>query len=197
MEKTIKFGKEARASMMIGLDTAVNLAKVTLGGKGKIVKINYPGMIHSTMDGVTVLKNVAMIDDTEDMGVKAVLEAAEKQVGECGDGTTSVAILLQAILKGGIEAIGNGADPLKIREGIDKAVDIVIEEINKIAVPIKRDSKELYQVAKVSAHGDEEIASLISQAFKEVGEHGSITVRETRKRENSLDIVEGVKIPSG
>jgi chaperonin GroEL len=195
--KTLKFGEDARKKMKVGIDASVDMAKVTLGGKGKIVMINTPGAIHSTMDGVTVLKNIAMTDDIEDMGVKLVLEAAEKQVGECGDGTTSVSILLQAIIDEGIKEIDKGADPLLIRTGIEKAVKIVIKSIEDSAKEVGRDSDEIFQVAKVSAHGDEDIATIIAEAISKTGEHGSVTVEETRGTESYVDIVEGFKVHSG
>lgn len=195
--KVIKEGADCRAAMKVGIDTAVNLAKVTLGGKGRIVMINIPGGIHSTMDGVTVLKNIALTDDTEDMGVKLVLEAAEKQVSMCGDGTTSVSILLQAIINQGMEAIGKGADSLKVRIGVEKAVKIVVDHLERTAIPIGRKSKEIFQIAKISAHDDSDIAKILSDAIGQTGEHSHITVEESRGIETYIDLAEGVKVNSG
>lgn len=195
--KTLKQGKDSRETMLKGLNTAVDMAKVTLGGKGKNVMINTGGMIHTTKDGVTVLRNVAMLDDTEDMGVKLVLEAAENQVKECGDGTTSVSILLQAIINRGLEAVDNGEDLLAVTRGIEKAVKIVVSELERMSKTIKRDGKEVFQIAKVSAHGDEDVADIVAEAIAETGKHSNITVQESKGLETYVELLDGIKYPSG
>lgn len=195
--KTIKRGRDARETMLEGLNTAVDMAKVTLGGKGKNVMINTGGMIHTTKDGVTVLRNVAMVDDTEDMGVKLVLEAAENQVRECGDGTTSVSILLQAIINKGLEAVDNGEDLLKVTIGIEKAVKIVVQHLEQMSKEIKRNGKEVFQIAKVSAHGDEDVAEIVAEAISKTGKHSNITVQESKGTETYVELLEGIKYPSG
>lgn len=195
--KIIKKGDDARSSMLKGLNTAVDLAKVTLGGKGKNVMINTAGSIHTTKDGVTVLKNVAMTDDVEDMGVKLVLEAAENQVSECGDGTTSVSILLQAIINKGMKTIKSGGDPLLIRRGVEKAVNLSVDFLEKLSEKIDRDSDRVFQIAKVSAHGDEDIANIISDAIKRTGEHSHITVEESKGVDTHVEVTDGFKYHSG
>lgn len=197
MKKTIMMSDDARQKMLIGLNTAVDLAKVTLGGKGKNITINTPGNLHITKDGVTVLKHVAMSNDVEDMGVKMVLEAAESQVAECADGTTSVSILLQAIVNSGIDAVKNDADPLMIKKGIEDAVEIVVGALKKMSKKIERDSEEVFQIAKVSAHGDEKVAKIIAEAIEKTGEHSNVTVQESRGTKTYVELHDGFKYNSG
>lgn len=195
--KEIKTGDEARASMKKGIDFTVNLAKVTLGGKGRIVTIDNGGDLHQTWDGVTVIRNTAMNDKTEDMGCKMVVEVAEKQEKNCADGTTSASIMLQALVNGGFKNIAAGADPILIKEGIEIGVEAAVKGIEKIAKPIKRTSKEVLQIATVSAHGDKEIGGLIAEAVSKTNEHSSITVKETYLTDSYVELTDGMKVYSG
>lgn len=195
--KIIKTDEEASKSMAVGMNAAVDLAKKTLGGRGKTIYLDTAGSLHPTLDGVTVLRNFAMNDKSEDMGVKLVLEAAEKQVDECADGTTSVSVLLQALINGAIKNITAGADPLHIKNGIGIAANAVIEEIEKIAVKVKRDSKEIFEIAKVSAHGDESIASVVAEAIKKTNKNSIITVEPSYGTKTYVDITSGLKVNSG
>jgi chaperonin GroEL len=195
--KQIKMKEDAITSLKKGIDTAVNLAKTTLGGKGRLVLVDSPGKVNATMDGVTVLRNTAVEDKTEDMGVKMVLEVAEKQVKECGDGTTSVSVLLQAIINNGLKNIAAGADSLMIREGIKKASVEVIDFLKGVAIPVDRDSEEIFQIAKVSAHGDEDIANTIAEVIGKTNSNSIINIEESPSIETYTEITKGVKVGSG
>jgi chaperonin GroEL len=195
--KEIKTGESMISSLKRGIDTAVNLAKSTLGGKGKLVMVDTPGKFNWTMDGVTVLRNTAMKDKTEDMGVKVVLEVAEKQVKECGDGTTSVSVLLQAIINSGLRNIAAGADPLKVREGISMAAHKVITYLENTAKKIERDDKEVFQIAKVSAHGDEDVANLIAEVVGKTTSNSVISIQESPSVETYIELTKGMKVGSG
>lgn len=195
--KVIKTGDEARTSMKKGIDLAVDLAKVTLGGKGRIVMIDRPGSVHSTLDGITVLANTAMNDKTEDMGVKLVLEAADKQNMECADGTTSVSIVLQALIDGGMKALSTNADPLLVKQGIELASKVVISALEDISIKVTRQSKEIQQVAIVSAHGDKEIGELVAEAISRTGEDSIITIEESSWANSLVEVTDGIKVNSG
>lgn len=195
--KEIKEEEAAMQAQMNGINKAVDLAKLTLGGKGRLINIDIPGGIHSTADGVTVLRHVAMRDKTEDMGVKAVLEVAEKQVRECEDGTTSVSILFQELIKRGFKSIQAGADSLKLREGINMAAKEAIEHVEKMSKKIKRDSDEVKQVAYVSSHGDEGIASLVSDVISMTNKNSIIRVEDSSSIDSYIELTEGIKVGSG
>ncbi len=195
--KEIKTGDDMINSLKKGIDTAVNLAKSTLGGKGKLVMIDTPGKYNWTMDGVTVLRNTAMKDKTEDMGVKVVLEVAENQVKNCGDGTTSVSVLLQAIINSGLKNIAAGADPLKVREGIAMASEKVVTYLENSAKRIDRDSKEVFQIAKVSAHGDDDVANLIAEIIGKTTSNSIVSVKESPSVDTYIELTKGMKVGSG
>ena len=177
--RIIKHEDEARDAILAGINKTVDLVKVTLGGKGQLVLIDTPGNVHPTADGVTVIRHTAMNDTVEDMGVKLVIECAEKQVALNGDGTTSVSIMLQALANAGNEAIKGGADANVIVKQLKDAVDLVVAEIEKIAVKINRSSEEVFHIAKVSAHGDEAIAKLVQEAIQKTTKNSILTVSTT------------------
>jgi chaperonin GroEL len=196
--KEIKFKDgEHIKSLKIGLDTAVDLAKQTLGGKGRLIMIDTPGGFAWTLDGVTVLRHTAMKDKTEDMGVKMVLEAANKQVKECGDGTTSVSVLLQAVINQGLKNIAAGADSLKLRKGIDIASKAAVEALHKLSTEVTRDSEEIKHIAEVSAHGDTGIAELVAEAIAKTTDNSIINVRESPTVKSYIELTKGMKIGSG
>jgi chaperonin GroEL len=195
--RIIKTGTESREAAKKGIDMAVNLAKATLGGKGRIVMIDTPQGIHWTLDGITVLAYTRMNDEAEDMGVKVVLEAANKQNMECDDGTTSVSVVLQALISGGMKNMAAGADPLLIKKGINMGAEAVVEELKRIAIPVNRDSEEIRQAATVSAHGDTEIGDLIYEAISKTGENSKIAVEASNWAKSIVEVTEGVKVGSG
>ena len=195
--RIIKKGDDARDSILSGINKTVDLVKVTLGGKGRVVMIDTPGNVHPTMDGVTVLRHTAMNDTVEDMGVKIVIEAAEKQVAENGDGTTSVSIMLQALANAGTKAISEGADANVVVKDIENAVKLVVAEIERMSVKINRNSDEVFDIAKVSAHGDEDVAQLVQEAIRKTTKNSMLTVSTTPYDKSYVDLTTGFRTQSG
>ncbi|MGR3527446.1 MAG: chaperonin GroEL [Paracoccaceae bacterium] len=195
--KEIKFGDDARARMVAGVNTLANAVKVTLGPKGRNVVIDKSfGAPTVTKDGVSVAKEIELKDKFENMGAQLVKEVASKTSDAAGDGTTCATVLAQAILNEGQKSVTAGVDPMDIKRGIDKAVEAVTAEIKKLAVPCK-DRKAIAQVGTVSANSDEAIGEIIATAMDKVGKEGVITVEDGSGLENELDVVEGMQFDRG
>jgi chaperonin GroEL len=195
--KEIKYGMSAREKMMLGVDTLADAVKVTLGPKGRNVLIEKSwGSPKSTKDGVTVAKEIELEDKFENMGAKMVKEVASKTSDVAGDGTTTATILAQSIYREGSKLVAAGANPMALKRGLDKAVEIVVEELKKIAKPTK-EKKEIAQVGTVSANNDRTIGDIIAEAMEKVGKEGVITVEEAKGMETTLDIVEGMQFDRG
>jgi len=195
--KEIKYSLEAREKITKGVDTLADAVKVTLGPKGRNVIIEKSwGSPKITKDGVTVAKEIELEDKFENMGAQMVKEVASKTSDVAGDGTTTATILAQAIYREGSKLIAAGANPMAIKRGIDKAVDIVVEELKKISKPTK-EKKEIAQVGTISANNDSTIGEIISEAMEKVGKEGVITVEEAKGMETTLEIVEGMQFDRG
>ncbi len=195
--KEIKYSLEAREKIMKGVDTLANAVKVTLGPKGRNVVIEKSwGSPKITKDGVTVAKEIELEDKFENMGAQMVKEVASKTSDAAGDGTTTATILAQAIYREGSKLIAAGANPMALKRGIEKAVDIVVEELKKISKPTK-EKKEIAQVGTISANNDSTIGRIISEAMEKVGKEGVITVEEAKGMETTLEIVEGMQFDRG
>jgi chaperonin GroEL len=195
--KEIKFGDDARARMVAGVNVLANAVKVTLGPKGRNVIIDKSfGAPTVTKDGVSVAKEIELKDKFENMGAQLVKEVASKTSDAAGDGTTTATVLAQAILNEGQKSVTAGVDPMDIKRGIDKAVEAVTAEIKKLAVPCK-DRKAIAQVGTVSANSDEAIGEIIATAMDKVGKEGVITVEDGSGLENELDVVEGMQFDRG
>ena len=196
MAKIIKSGEEARAKLERGVNILADTVKVTLGPKGRNVvldrKFQTPLI---TNDGVTIAKEVELSDVCENMGAQIIKEVSIKTNDVAGDGTTTAAVLAQAIIKQGMKNFAAGANPMVLRKGISKAVDTVVAELKKQSKPIE-DEKSIVQVASISA-GDDEIGKLIGEAMKKVGKDGVITVEEGKTLETTLDVVEGMQFDRG
>lgn len=196
MAKLIKFDKEARASIKKGVDTLANVVKVTLGPKGRNVLIEKSfGSPISTNDGVTVAKEVELEDKFENLGASLVQEVANKTNDVAGDGTTTATVLAQALVEESFKAINNGAEPVFIRQGIEKAVHAVIENLQKIKKDVKA-SEEIAQVATISSL-DPEVGKLIAEAMQDVGRDGVITVEEGRGIQTEKEVVKGMRFDRG
>jgi len=168
-----------------------------LGPKGRNVVIDKKfGSPQITKDGVTVAKEIELEDRHENMGAQMVKEVASKTADKAGDGTTTATVLAEAIYSEGLRNVTAGANPMEIKKGIEFAVNLVVEELKKISKPIK-DSKEIVQVATISANGDGEIGSIIAQAMEKVGKDGTITVEEAKGFETTLEVVEGMNFDRG
>jgi chaperonin GroEL len=195
--KLIKFDIEAREKLKMGVDALANAVKVTLGPRGRNVVIDKKfGAPLVTKDGVTVAKEIELKDAIENMGAQMVKEVASKTNDIAGDGTTTATVLAQAIFREGIKNVTSGANPMDLKRGIDEAVKVVVQELKKMSKPIST-SKEIAQVATLSANNDEEVGRLIAEAMEKVGKDGVITVEEARGIETELKVVEGMQFDRG
>jgi len=195
--KEIKYGMSAREKMMMGVDILADAVKVTLGPKGRNVLIEKSwGSPKTTKDGVTVAKEIELEDKFENMGAKMVKEVASKTSDVAGDGTTTATILAQSIYREGSKLVAAGANPMALKRGLERAVEIVVEELKKISKPTK-EKKEIAQVGTVSANDDHTIGDIIAEAMEKVGKEGVITVEEAKGMETTLEIVEGMQFDRG
>ena len=197
MAKVIKFGTEARAKMLNGVDILANAVKVTLGPKGRNVVIDKSyGAPRTTKDGVSVAKEIELEDKFENMGAQMVKEVASKTNENAGDGTTTATILTQAIVKEGLKYVTAGMNPMDLKRGIDKAVEFVIDKLKTSSKKVKT-NEEVAQVGTISANGEKSIGDMISKAMQKVGNEGVITVEEAKGFETELDVVEGMQFDRG
>jgi chaperonin GroEL len=197
MSKELKFRSKARESLLNGINALTDAVKVTLGPKGRNVILEKTfGAPTITKDGVTVAKEIELEDKFENMGAQMVKEVASKTSDVAGDGTTTATILAQAIFFQGSKLVAAGHNPMGLKRGIDKAVAIVVAELEKMSKPTK-DQKEISQVGKISANNDETIGNIIAEAMNKVGKEGVITVEEAKAMETTLEVVEGMQFDRG
>jgi chaperonin GroEL len=195
--KELFFDVDARARLKRGVDQMANAVKVTLGPKGRNVVIDKKfGNPTVTKDGVTVAKEIELPDPVENMGAQMVKEVATKTSDVAGDGTTTATVLAQAIFREGLKSVTSGVNPMAIKRGIDKAVEVVVEELKKLSVPTSG-RKEIKQVATISANGDEDIGEKVAEAMEKVGKDGVITVEEAKGLETTLETVDGMQFDRG
>jgi len=195
--KEIKYYGEAREKIMKGVDTLANAVRVTLGPKGRNVVLEKSwGSPTITKDGVTVAKEIELEDKFENMGAQMVKEVASKTSDVAGDGTTTATILAQSIYREGSKLVAAGHNPMALKRGIEKAVVVLVGELEKLSKPTK-DQKEIAQVGKISANNDETIGNIIAEAMNKVGKEGVITVEEAKAMETTLDVVEGMQFDRG
>src|SRR6201982_1792620 len=195
--KDVKFSTEAREKMLRGVDILANAVKVTLGPKGRNVVIEKSfGAPRITKDGVTVAKEIELDDKFENMGAQMVREVASKTSNLVGDGTTTATILAQAIVKEGAKAVAAGVNPMDLKRGIDRAIEVLVEDIQKNSKKITSND-EVAQVATISANGDVEIGRFLADAMKRVGNDGVITVEEAKSLQTELEVVEGMQFDRG
>ena len=197
MSKELKFGTEARNKMLEGIDILANAVKVTLGPKGRNVILNKSyGAPRITKDGVTVAKEIELEDRFENMGAQMVREVASKTNDEAGDGTTTATVLAQSIVREGCKAVAAGMNPMDLKRGIDMAVAAVVADLVSRANKVKSE-EEIGQVGTISANGDLEVGTMISDAMKKVGKEGVITVEEAKSLTSELEVVEGMQFDRG
>ena len=195
--KDVKFGAEARARMMEGVDVLANAVKVTLGPKGRNVVLDKAfGAPRITKDGVTVAKDIELSDKFQNMGAQMVREVASKANDTAGDGTTTATVLAQAIAQEGSKAVAAGMNPMDLKRGIDLAVEAVVGSLESQSKQITT-SDEVAQVGTISANGEGEIGKMIAEAMERVGNEGVITVEEAKSLETELDVVEGMQFDRG
>jgi chaperonin GroEL len=195
--KEVRFGGDARARMLRGVDILADAVKVTLGPKGRNVVIDKSfGAPRITKDGVTVAKEIELSDKFENMGAQMVREVASKTNDLAGDGTTTATVLAQAIVREGSKSVAAGMNPMDLKRGIDKAVVALVEELKKRSKKITTQA-ETAQVGTISANGEADIGKMISEAMQKVGNEGVITVEEAKGIQTELDVVEGMQFDRG
>jgi chaperonin GroEL len=196
MAKQIKYAQDARDALKKGVDSVADAVKVTLGPRGRNVVLDKKfGAPTVTNDGVTIAKEIEVPDAFENMGAQLIKEVSTKTNNVAGDGTTTATVLAQALVKEGLKNVAAGANPMSLKKGMQKAAELMVDEISKNSVPVK--DEYISKVASISANNDEEIGQLIADAMKEVGNDGVITVEESKGIDNYLDIVKGMQFDRG
>jgi chaperonin GroEL len=196
MAKQIVTGENSRQSILRGVNILADAVKITLGPKGRNAVIEKKfGAPIITKDGVTVAKEIELPDPLENMGAQMVREVASKTSDVAGDGTTTATVLAQAIFREGVKTVAAGASPMALKRGIEKAVEVAIEEIKKLHKDVKGDM--IAQVGTISANNDKQIGAIIAEAMKKVGKDGVITVEESKTMETTLEVVEGMQFDRG
>jgi chaperonin GroEL len=196
MAKQIVYGDQARQAVLRGINQLADAVKVTLGPKGRNVILDKSfGSPTITKDGVTVAKEIDLKDPLENMGAQMAREVASKTSDIAGDGTTTATVLAQAIYREGAKNVAAGANPMEIKRGIERAVEVVTAELKKMSKPVS--GKMVAQVGTISANNDESIGTIIAEAMEKVGKDGVITVEEAKTMDTSLEIVEGMQFDRG
>src|SRR6187455_1776314 len=196
MAKQIIYGEESRQAILRGVNQLANAVKVTLGPKGRNVVLDKKfGSPTITKDGVTVAKEIELKDPLENMGAQMVREVASKTSDIAGDGTTTATVLAQAIYREGAKNVVAGANPMELKRGIEKAVEVIVGELKKLSKPVSGNA--IAQVGTISANSDATIGTIIAEAMEKVGKDGVITVEEAKSMETSLEVVEGMQFDRG
>jgi chaperonin GroEL len=197
MAKQVLFSDEARAALLRGVNIMASAVKATMGPKGRNVVIDKKyGSPTITKDGVTVAKEIDLQNHYENVGAQMIKEVASKTSDIAGDGTTTATVLAQAIVREGLKNVTAGANPMGLKRGIDKAVEVVVTELRKMSKSTK-DKKEIAQVASIASNNDKTIGNLVAEAMEKVGKDGVITVEESKSAETALDVVEGMQFDRG
>ena len=196
MAKDIKYGEDARKKLLEGVNKLADTVKVTLGPKGRNVVLDKKfGSPLITNDGVTIAKEIELEDPFENMGARLVKEVSTKTNDVAGDGTTTATVLAQSMIKEGVKNVAAGGDPMAIKRGIDKAVDVAVEALKKISSPVNG-KEDIARVASISAN-NEEVGNLISEAMEKVSKDGVITIEESKSSNTELNVVEGMQFDKG
>ena len=196
MAKQIVHGEDSRQAILRGVNILADAVKITLGPKGRNVVLDKKfGSPTITKDGVTVAKEIELKEPLENMGAQMVKEVASKTSDVAGDGTTTATVLAQAIFREGVKTVAAGANPMAVKRGIERAVEVAVEKIKELSKPVK--GEMIAQVATVSANNDSTIGNIIAEAMKKVGKNGVITVEEAKAIETTLDVVEGMQFDRG
>src|SRR3981189_142715 len=196
MAKQIVTGENSRQAILRGVNALADAVKITLGPKGRNAVIEKKfGAPIITKDGVTVAKEIELQDPLENMGAQMVREVASKTSDVAGDGTTTATVLAQAIFREGVRTVAAGANPMALKRGIDKAVEVAVKEIKRLSREVKGDM--IAQVGTISANTDKQVGDLIAEAMKKVGKDGVITVEESKTMEPTLETAEGMQFDRG
>src|SRR5215472_5229297 len=196
MAKQIVTGENSRQAILRGVNILADAVKITLGPKGRNAVIEKKfGAPIITKDGVTVAKEIELQDSLENMGAQMVREVASKTSDVAGDGTTTATVLAQAIFREGVKTVAAGASPTALKRGIERAVEVAVDEVKKLHKDVK--GEMIAQVGTISANNDRQIGSIIAEAMKKVGKDGVITVEESKTMETTLEVVEGMQFDRG
>src|SRR5438093_1460464 len=196
MAKQIVHGEDSRQAILRGVNMLADAVKITLGPKGRNVVLDKKfGSPTITKDGVTVAKEIELKEPLENMGAQMVKEVASKTSDVAGDGTTTATVLAQAIFREGVKTVAAGANPMAVKRGIERAVEVAVEKIKELSKPVK--GEMIAQVATVSANDDSTIGNIIAEAMKKVGKDGVITVEEGKTIDSTLEVVEGMQFDRG
>ncbi len=195
--KELIFEEEARNKLREGIDKLADVVGVTLGPKGRNVGLQASwGAPTITNDGNSIVKDIELKDQYANMGISLGKEVASKMKEKCGDGTTSSILLLRALVQNGVKNIASGSSPIHLKRGMDKAVEAIVQELEKAAIPIKNE-KETKNIAMASSSGSEEIGTLIADAFQKVGKQGVITIEQGKSTDTTIEMVEGMQFERG
>jgi chaperonin GroEL len=195
--KDVKFSQDARERLLRGVDILANAVRVTLGPKGRNVVLEKSfGAPRVSKDGVTVAKEIELEDKFENLGAQMLREVASKTSDVAGDGTTTATVLAQAIVREGAKSVAAGSNPMDLKRGVERAVDVVVEQLKANSKKVTSND-EIAQVGTISANGDREVGKIIAEAMKKVGNEGVITVEEAKSLETELDVVEGMQFDRG
>jgi chaperonin GroEL len=196
--KQLLFSEQARAQILAGVEQLAKAVKVTLGPRGRNVVLDKKwGSPTVTKDGVTVAKEIELDEPYQNMGAQMVREVASKTSDVAGDGTTTATVLAESIFREGLKNVTAGSSPMYIKRGIDKAVDVVVAELQKQSRKVSDNWKEIEQVATISANGDSSIGKIIAESMEKVGKDGTITVEEAKSIETTKEVVEGMQFDKG
>lgn len=197
MAKQLLFNEDARKKLLSGVEQISQAVKVTLGPCGRMVMLDKKyGSPTITKDGVSVAKEIELSDPYENMGAQFVREVASKTNDDAGDGTTTATVLAYAMVREGVKSVAAGMTPIEVKRGMDKAVKLVIDEVNKSSKPVKN-SDDITNIATISANGDADIGKMLADAIDKVGKDGVITVEESKNMETTVDTVEGMQFDRG
>ena len=197
MAKQLLFNEDARKKLLAGVEQISKAVKVTLGPCGRMVMYDKKyGSPVITKDGVTVAKEIELQDPYENMGAQFVREVASKTNDDAGDGTTTATVLAYAMVREGVKAVAAGMTPIEVKRGMDKAVKLVVDEVNKNAKQVKGE-EDITHVATISANNDPEIGKMLADAIAKVGKDGVITVEESKNMDTTVDTVEGMEFDRG
>jgi chaperonin GroEL len=196
MAKQMLFDTEARQKILDGVTQLTRAVKVTMGPNGRNVVVEGANGPHITKDGVTVARDIVLEDPFENMGAQMVREVASRTAGVAGDGTTTATVLAEAIYREGLKNVTAGTDPMSIKRGIDGAVNLIIEELSRVSIPVDS-TEQIRQIATISANGDEAIGSIIANAMERVGNDGTITVGPSNTTDTTFDVVDGLQFDRG
>lgn len=198
MAKDIKFSMDAREGILNGVNKLADAVKVTLGPKGRNVALATPGQPPKiTKDGVSVAREITLVDPVEDMGAQLIKSVAQKVADDAGDGTTTGTVLAQAIVKRAMKNIVAGADPMLIKKGLDYACSGYVEVIKSFSEEVGDDMTKIRQIATISANNDSDLGNLIADAIEKVGKEGVVTVEAAKGTDDSISVVDGLQFPKG